>query len=102
MKAGLGFYIGSCVGTAVTLMTAIIKVDLSDPKDCSWWFRRGSLWTGAAYWERSIDRVLLDQSGSCFLGVDVLCSVDCVIAQGPGDAGAIQAASGSDGLCGCE
>lgn len=48
MKAGLGFYIGSCMGAAVTLMTAIVKVDLSDPKDCSWWFRRGSLWTGAA------------------------------------------------------
>ena len=48
MNASLMFYIGSCVGTAVALVTTIIIVDLSDPKDCSWWFRRGSLATGAA------------------------------------------------------
>lgn len=48
MKAGLIFFIGSCVGTAVTLTTMISKVNLSDPKDCTWWFRKGSLLTGAA------------------------------------------------------
>ena len=48
MEAGLIFFIGSCVGTAVALTTMINKVDLSDPKDCTWWFRKGSLLTGAA------------------------------------------------------
>ena len=41
--AGLGpiFFSGICGGTVVALASMIVRVDLSDPASCAWWFHWG-------------------------------------------------------------
>ena len=40
------FYLCSCIGTAVILWKQVILVDLADPRDCLWWFKKGSFYVG--------------------------------------------------------
>ena len=44
--AGPIFFMGSCGGGALALATMIRRVDLSDVKDCWWWFVKGAWITG--------------------------------------------------------
>ncbi|KAK2748695.1 Para-hydroxybenzoate--polyprenyltransferase, mitochondrial precursor (PHB:polyprenyltransferase) [Myotisia sp. PD_48] len=44
--AGPIFFVGSCGGAAVSLATMIWRVELTDPKNCWWWFRYGCWFTG--------------------------------------------------------
>ncbi len=47
VDAGLGYYVGSCGGSAVALGVMIWRVDLQEPKACAWWFQYGILMVGA-------------------------------------------------------
>ena len=44
--AGPIFFIGSCGVGAIALATMIRRVDLTDVKDCWWWFVKGAWITG--------------------------------------------------------
>jgi 4-hydroxybenzoate polyprenyltransferase len=44
--AGPIFFIGSCGGATITLVTMVRKVNLKDVKDCWWWFKNGAWLTG--------------------------------------------------------
>lgn len=44
--ATIVFYLGSCAGAASILLKMVTSVDLSDPEDCLWWFRKGCIYTG--------------------------------------------------------
>ena len=46
MGATIVFYLGSCAGAASVLAKMVTSVDLSDPKDCLWWFKKGCIYTG--------------------------------------------------------
>ena len=46
MQAAPMFFVGSCAGTAIILGKMVTSVDLGDPKDCLWWFKRGCIYTG--------------------------------------------------------
>lgn len=60
MKAGLNYYLGAFGGTAVLLLWMIWQVDLKSPRECAWWFEKGSLIVGGTmsaglfgeYWSR--------------------------------------------------
>ena len=40
------YFASTCFGTALVLGTMVARVDLSQPKDCIWWFKKGCLITG--------------------------------------------------------
>ena len=40
------YFASTCFGTALVLGTMVGRVDLSQPKDCIWWFKNGCLFTG--------------------------------------------------------
>jgi 4-hydroxybenzoate polyprenyltransferase len=44
--AGPIFFLGSCGGAALTLLSIVRKVDLRDVRDCAMWFRKGAWLTG--------------------------------------------------------
>ena len=46
MRAGVLYYLGTCLGSATLLACLIWKLDVRDPKQCSWWFQYGSLIIG--------------------------------------------------------
>ncbi len=46
IRAGLLYYLGTCLGTATLLGCLIWKLDVRDPKQCLWWFQYGSLIIG--------------------------------------------------------
>ena len=46
MQATPVFFMSSCAGTALTLGKMVTSVDLGDPKDCLWWFKKGCICTG--------------------------------------------------------
>ena len=46
IRAGLLYYLGTCLGTATLLGYLIWKLDVRDPKECLWWFQYGSLIVG--------------------------------------------------------
>ena len=46
MQAAPMFFVGSCAGTAIILGKMVTSVDLADPKDCLWWFKKGCIYTG--------------------------------------------------------
>lgn len=47
MEATGLFFLSTCLGTAFVLGTMVMRVDLSEPKDCIRWFKMGSFCTGA-------------------------------------------------------
>ena len=48
MEAGKWYYYGSVGGNTATLVAMISRLDLSDPRDCLWWFQVGSLLVGTS------------------------------------------------------
>ena len=40
------YFVDTCFGTALVLGTMVIRVDLNQPNDCIWWFRKGAILTG--------------------------------------------------------
>lgn len=40
------FFLCTCVGSGVILGMEVTSVDLTDPKDCLWWFKNGCFYTG--------------------------------------------------------
>ena len=48
MGAGKWYYYGSVGGNTATLVVMISRLDLSDPRDCLWWFQVGSLLVGTS------------------------------------------------------
>lgn len=40
------YFVGTCFGTALVLGTMVARVDLNQPKDCIWWFKKGCLFNG--------------------------------------------------------
>ena len=45
-EATTGYFVITCFGTALVLGTMVTRVDLNQPEDCIWWFRKGCLFTG--------------------------------------------------------
>lgn len=48
MRSGMWYYLGAVGGNAVILYNMILRVKLSDPQDCLWWFQTGSLLVGGS------------------------------------------------------
>ena len=48
MEVGLWYYCVAVGGNFLVLQSMILLVNLSDPKDCLWWFQIGSLLIGAS------------------------------------------------------
>ena len=48
MGAGAWYFWFAVCGNLVVLPTMILKVDLSNPQDCLWWFQTGSLLVGTS------------------------------------------------------
>jgi 4-hydroxybenzoate polyprenyltransferase len=46
MEASAVYFLCTCLGGSLTLRAMVGKVNLSDPKDCLWWFKNGCLYTG--------------------------------------------------------
>ena len=42
------YFIGSCGGTAIALGSMIVRVDLSKPSSCAWWFHWGFWFVGGS------------------------------------------------------
>ena len=69
IEAGKWYYYGSVGANTAVLTVMILKLDLSDPQDCSWWFQVGSLLIGASisaalsgeYFARSMEQVASTQ-----------------------------------------
>ncbi len=47
MEASLGFFVCTCLGATLMLGAMVRTVNLDDPKDCIWWFKKGCFYTGA-------------------------------------------------------
>ena len=46
MQATPMFFVSSCAGTAIILGKMVTSVNLDDPNDCLWWFKKGCIYTG--------------------------------------------------------
>ena len=40
------YFASTCFGTALVLATMVARVNLNQPKDCIWWFKKGCFFTG--------------------------------------------------------
>ena len=47
MEASPVYFVSTCFGTALVLGTMVSRVDLNEPNDCIWWFKKGCFYTGA-------------------------------------------------------
>lgn len=47
IEASLGYFVCTCFGTRGILGAMVRTVQLDDPKDCIWWFSKGSFFTGS-------------------------------------------------------
>lgn len=47
-EAGPIYFLGACVGTALSLGYMVWSVDLETPQDCWWWFYNGHWYVGAS------------------------------------------------------
>ena len=48
MKAGGWYHCVAVGGNVAGLLSMVVKLDLDDPRDCLWWFQRGSLLVGGS------------------------------------------------------
>lgn len=46
IEATLMYFVSTCFGTALVLGTMVTRVDLNQPNDCIWWFKKGCFFTG--------------------------------------------------------
>ena len=47
MEASMVYFLCTCFGTTAMLGAMVTMVRLDNPKDCLWWFSKGSLYTGS-------------------------------------------------------
>ena len=43
VEAGPLYFVSTCLGTSLVLAKTVKSVNLEDPKDCTWWFKKGPL-----------------------------------------------------------
>ena len=43
-EASALYFVCTCLGTSLVLAKTVNLVDLEDPKDCTWWFKKGPLY----------------------------------------------------------